>query len=105
MELTAVVEALIFASPEPITAKGLARCIRSKITLDGPDSEEPGSSLASWSHLKAPDVEGAIAELNAAYESEGRAFRLAEGPQGWRMVSLPEFADWIAELFPGQKPA
>ncbi len=120
MELNAIIEALIFASPEPISAKALARCIRAKIVGEPEDGEEPDDSakepaeknapkpdpadVNTYAHLKAPDVLKGIEELNAAYEEQGRSFRILEGPQGWRMYTLPDYADWIAELFPGQKP-
>jgi len=131
MELNAIIEALIFASPEPITSKALARCIRARITgereqeledgkaakdsdadaedmeLEAEADEAPSDVLpgGEFTHVKTPDIERGIEELNAAYEEQGRSFRILEGPNGWRMYTTPEYADWIQELFPGQKPA
>lgn len=114
MELKNIVEALIFASPEPITAKALARCVRNKIDDDQRAAEEAAEEGAPPAELdldpsilkaKAEDIESAIADLNAAYEDEGRTFRLVDGPSGWRMYTETEYAEWVRELFPGQKPA
>ncbi len=120
MELKDIVEALLFAAPEPISAKEVTRCIRSKLedeteaeeiedaeNVDETDEAEKdgdadGSTLAK---TKPREVEAAIRELNLDYEQTGRAFRIIEGPTGWRMASNPDFADWIRELFPGNKPA
>ena len=95
MELKNIVEALLFASPEPITAKELASCIEAKAEAES-DSE---------TKVKASEVRDLISELNQDYEQTGRAFRIIEGPVGWRMASQPEYADWVRELFPGHKPA
>ncbi|MFT5467807.1 MAG: segregation and condensation protein B [Verrucomicrobiales bacterium] len=114
MELKEIVESLIFASPEPISAKAIARCIRNKIDDDiksleeaADEGQEPDELEIADSIRKAkPDtIEEAIGELNQAYEDTGRAFRLVDGPSGWRMYSQPEYAEWVRELFPGQKPA
>tara|TARA_R110002096_G_scaffold147671_29_gene307917 strand:- start:21300 stop:21992 length:693 start_codon:yes stop_codon:yes gene_type:complete len=108
MELKTIIEALLFACPEPISAKELAQCIQRKLEdEDAPDSDPPenGSSSSVGFVAKPKDVETAISTLNLEYEQTGRAFRIVEGPCGWRMASQPEFADWIRELFPGHKPA
>lgn len=114
MELKEIVESLIFASPEPISAKAVARCIRNKIDDDrkaledaAEEGQEPEELDLPKAVLKASaeSVEAAISELNASYEKEGRAYRLVDGPSGWRMFTQPEYAEWVRELFPGQKPA
>lgn len=114
MELKNIVEALIFASPEPISAKALARCVRNKIEDDQRAAEEAAEEGKEPVVVEFPpeivkanpeSVESAIGELNQAYEDEGRSFRLVDGPSGWRMFTEPEYAEWVRELFPGQKPA
>lgn len=114
MELKEIVEALIFASPEPITAKAVARCILNKIDDDrkaledaAEEGQEPAPLELDESILKVtPDaVEALIEELNGEYEESGRTYRLVDGPSGWRMFTMTDYADWVRELFPGQKPA
>ncbi|MEM7013038.1 MAG: SMC-Scp complex subunit ScpB [Verrucomicrobiota bacterium] len=114
MELKEIVEALIFASPEPITAKAVARCILNKVDDDrkaledaAEEGEEPAQLELDESILNVtPEgVEALVEELNAEYEETGRTFRLIDGPSGWRFFTMTDYAEWVRELFPGQKPA
>ncbi|MEM9881826.1 MAG: SMC-Scp complex subunit ScpB [Planctomycetota bacterium] len=43
-------------------------------------------------------VNAAVAELNRQYEATGRAFRIEAVAGGWRVMTLPEHADVLAEL-------
>lgn len=43
-------------------------------------------------------VQDAIAQLNAAYEATGRAFRIESVAGGWQVLTLPEHADVLAGL-------
>ncbi len=76
-ELKAIVEALIFASPEPITPKMLFRLLR----------EEPKE-----------DVAAALAELEADYENRP-GLMLAEIAGGYQIVTRPGLAEWVRRLF------
>ncbi len=117
MELKSIVEALLFASPEPIPAREIARCIRAHLNGSDPeDAPEDSAPVEIGSHVENPlaaelgkttpaQVEQAILILNQEYKISERVFRILEGPLGWRMASLPEFAYWIRELFPGHKSA
>ncbi len=62
--------------------------------------DEPVSSMALASALEqpVPDVEAALAELEAGYESERRGFTLREVGGGWRMYSRHEYAP-VVERF------
>lgn len=46
----------------------------------------------------AATIEGAIAALNQQYEASGRSFRIEPLSGGYRMMSLPQFAPYLAEL-------
>ncbi len=74
--LTPVVEALIFASPEPITARALVRL------LDQPKD----------------DVEAAVTELKEAYRSSA-GLLLVEVAGGYQIVTRPELYEWVRRLF------
>jgi segregation and condensation protein B len=75
--LKPVVEALIFASPEPITLKAMARL------LDDQPREE---------------IERALAEVRESYlRSDG--LQLVEVAGGYQIVTRPELYEWVRRLF------
>lgn len=71
MRASRVVEAILFASPEPVSAAELAR---------------------AELELGAADVEAALAELRAEYDREERAFELRELGGGYQILTRPEYA-------------
>lgn len=75
--LKPVVEALIFASPEPITVKAMVR------VLDDQPKE---------------DVEAALAELRADYQHSS-GLQLVEVAGGYQIVTRPELYEWVRRLF------
>jgi segregation and condensation protein B len=75
--LKPIVEALIFASPEPLTPKILYKL------LDGEPRE---------------DVEAALAALKADYERPG-GLQIVEVAGGYQIVTRPELHEWVRKLF------
>jgi len=76
-EVKAVVEALIFASPEPITPKMLFRLL----------AEEPKE-----------DVLAAIESLKADYENRP-GLQMVEVAGGYQIVTRPDLREWVRRLF------
>lgn len=76
-ELKSVIEALIFASPEPVTMKALLKLLES----------EPKEA-----------VEDAIAGLKTDYERPG-GLQLVEVAGGYQIVTKAEFHEWVRRLF------
>ncbi|HET6363242.1 MAG TPA: SMC-Scp complex subunit ScpB [Gemmatimonadota bacterium] len=72
-----ILEALLFAADEPLTARRIAGML---------DEATPGS------------VADLVRDLNADYLREDRAFHVQEIAGGYRLVTRPEFATWIADL-------
>ena len=75
--LKPIVEALIFASPEPLTPKTLYRL------LDGEPKE---------------DVDAALAALRGDYERPG-GLQMVEVAGGYQIVTRPELHEWVRKLF------
>jgi segregation and condensation protein B len=75
--LKPIVEALIFASPEPVTPKQLYKL------LDGEPKE---------------DVDAAVASLRADYERPG-GLQLVDVAGGFQIVTRPELHEWVRKLF------
>ena len=76
-QLKAIVEALVFASPEPLTPKMLFKLL----------ADEPKE-----------DVTAAVAALKTDYTERG-GLHLAEVAGGYQITTRPEFHDWVRRLF------
>ena len=76
-DLKPIIEALIYASPEPVTMKALLKLL----------DTEPKE-----------DVEAAIAGLRQDYERPG-GLQIVEVAGGFQIVTRPEFHEWVRRLF------
>jgi segregation and condensation protein B len=76
-ELKSIIEALIFASPEPLTPKQIFKLLEA----------EPRE-----------DVQAALSELKRDYERPG-GLQLVEVAGGYQIVTRPELHDWVRRLF------
>jgi segregation and condensation protein B len=76
-ELKAILEALIFASPDPLTPKAIYKLL---------DSEPK------------EDVQAALAGLKEDYERPG-GLQLVEVAGGYQIVTRPELHEWVRRLF------
>jgi segregation and condensation protein B len=79
----AVLEALVFASPHPITPKDVAR------VLQGVPAED-------WRR----ELEG----LRQAYAQDDRGLQLIELAGGYQITTRPEYNDWVRELLDPRTP-
>ena len=82
-EVRAILEALIFASPQPLTPHEIAK------VLDNVPKE-------SW--------QSAVEELKAEYARDGRGLQLVEVAGGYQITTRPEYNDWIRDLVDPQRP-
>jgi segregation and condensation protein B len=98
MNLTQVIEALLFAAQKPLTARELAAAIKGA----GGDDELLPNEFAKVTEAQ---VAAALEQLKIEYVQEGRAFQLGEKAEGWQLVSDPAYASWVRQLFPAVKPA
>lgn len=104
-ELESIIEGLIFASPEGASTKELVRCVKSAVaTVRDAEGENASESVTRHASVTEEDIAAAIGRLNLEYIESGRAFQLVERPAGWRIVSRPDWAQWVRELFPDKKP-
>ena len=76
-ELKPIIEALVFASPDPLTPKTLFRL------LDGEPPE---------------DVERALEALRADYEERG-GLQMVQVAGGYQICTRPELHEWVRRLF------
>ena len=98
MTLKQVIEALIFASPKPITTHEIVAALRA--AGEGTENQE----ALDFAKLKEADVLAAVAGIGADLVASARAFQLVETVRGWTLVSDPACAQWVRQLYPEAKP-
>lgn len=98
--LARVLEALLFASDKPISAAECVKHLRGAVEAAPEDSE-----VAALSKAKQDEVAEAMRQLHEEYDAEQRGFRLVESAAGWKVVTAPEVAPWVRQLFPENRPA
>ena len=98
MLLKEVIEALVFASQKPLSIKEIVSALRSALN---DSDEEPVRALAK---LKEAEVAAFLEQLRFEYEQDNRAFALVEQVSGWSLVTKPDYAVWVRQLYPESKP-
>jgi segregation and condensation protein B len=98
MNLSQVIEALLFAAQKPLTTRELVAAIKGA----GGDDELVLNEFAKTTEAQ---VAASLEELKLGYVEQGRAFHLAEKSEGWQLASDPAYAAWVRQLFPAVKPA
>jgi segregation and condensation protein B len=83
-ELRAIVEALVFASPQPVTPRQIGQVLAA-------------SSKQEW--------QAALDELRALYAADDRGLQLVEVAGGYQITTRPEYNDWVRELLDPKAPA
>ena len=99
MPLKEVIEALIFASQKPLTTQEIVAALRSAVDDSDEESER---AMAETTETEAGAF---IEQLQFEYRNEHRAFQLVEGADGWTIVTKPDYALWVRQLYPESKPA
>jgi segregation and condensation protein B len=114
MELSLIVEALLIASSEPLSAEELARLVRARVAeaedvhqRESDDGGEP-TPLPDWlialAAVGSAEIQIAIQQLNTVYEKSSRSFSLMERGKGWKFYTAAQYGDFVRQLFPGRKP-
>jgi len=97
MTLSQVLEALLFSAQKPLSTAEL----RGALTSAGQDDELVPNEFA---RVKDAEIAVALEQLKVDY-TLARGFQLLEKSDGWQLVSHPDCARWVRQLFPGPKPA
>jgi segregation and condensation protein B len=88
------IEAILLTTDRPVPAARLAEALR---LVPPPDPDNDASPRDSAAAAAAADaVRSAIDHLNAQYEQTGRSFRVEAVAGGFRLMTLPAFADAVA---------
>ena len=114
MQLSAIVEALLIASQNPLSSEEIARLVRARVaeaedvrlreTEEGKETPAIPDWLAYMATTSSEHVVEAINTLNRIYQDSARSFTVLERPKGWKLYTRLEFGDFVRQLFPGRKP-
>jgi segregation and condensation protein B len=77
-QLVAIIESMVFASPEPLTIKQLLKLLET----------EPRE-----------EVDAAVEELKHRYDARGGGLQLVEVAGGLQIVTRPELHEWVRRMF------
>jgi segregation and condensation protein B len=100
MTLKQVVEALVFASPKPLTIKEIIAALKSA----GDPSKTEDQTAVDYAKAKEPEITAALGEIEQELRETGRSFRLQEQINGWSFVTDPGAVQWVRKLYPEAKP-
>jgi segregation and condensation protein B len=98
MNLTQVIEALLFSAQKPLSARELVSAVKGAGEADDLIPNE-------FSRTTEAQTAAALEQLKIEYIGQNRAFQLVEKAEGWQLVSDPAYASWVRQLFPAAKPA
>ena len=98
MNLSQVVEALLFSAQKPLSTREIVSAIKGAGDADELMPNE-------FSRVTEAKVAAALEQLKIEYIEQNRAFQLIEKAEGWQLVSDPAYAPWVRQLFPAAKPA
>jgi segregation and condensation protein B len=96
--LKVVVEALLFSSPRPLTAKEILQVVRLGMEYASEEEQE------SFKGTTAAMIQDTLGELSGEYQQLERAFQLVEQVGGWQLTTKPEHQTWVRQLFPELRP-
>jgi segregation and condensation protein B len=98
--LARVLESLLFASDKPLSGAECLKHLKGAVEAAPEDAE-----VAALAKSKQDEVASTLRELAAQYEEQERGFRLVESGAGWKVVTTPDAAPWVRQLFPENRPA
>jgi len=99
MNLTRVIEALLFSAQKPLSIHEITTAIK------GAEGDPHDATPNEFARIKNAEVAAALEELKVEYIQQNRAFQLVEKAEGWQLATDPGFANWVRQLLPAPKPA
>src|SRR6202162_4645882 len=92
MTLAKVIEALLFGTQKPLSAKEIVDVIKRAGQVDELSPNE-------FAKVRESEVAAALEELKIEYGQKEAAFQLVEKAEGWQLSTDPAYANWGRQLF------
>jgi len=93
MDLSRIVESLLFATDRPLTAKAISQA------LHGAGKFSPSPETAAYEKITTDEIETVVEELNAQLEKDGSSLMVQGVAGGYQLKTRPGFAVWTNRLF------
>jgi segregation and condensation protein B len=104
-DLKKTLEALLLSTAEPITLKDLVRIFArhhlelSQVLDDAKDDkDEEAEPVEVTSLVTQAQIRDTLIELTDEAEVQDKAYRVVEGPNGYQIVTAPQFAEFVRLL-------
>jgi len=104
-DLNKTIEALLLSTAEPITIKDLVKLFARfhQEALDAAEeakasTEEDANEIEVPSLVTQAQLQEALTALTDAAEVEDKAYRITEGPNGFQIVTAPQYAEYVRLL-------
>ena len=104
-DLKKTLEALLLSTSEPITLKDVVKIFaryHQELSEAMEDTKEEGdektSSVDVPSLVTQAQIHDALTQLTDEAEVQDKAYRLIEGPNGYQLVTAPQFAEFVRLL-------
>jgi segregation and condensation protein B len=106
MELISIVEALLFATQEPLGVPQMCAAVKDT-AKDIVESASEDVAIPEWvaplAATTEEQVRAILDDLITRYEAEKHSFTLVERANGWRIAARGQYAEWCRALYPGKK--
>jgi segregation and condensation protein B len=99
MNLSRVIEALLFSAQKPLSTREMTTAIK------GAEDDRAADGVKDFSRVREAEIAAALEQLKIEYVQQERAFQLVEKAEGWQLVTEPQYAPWVRQLYPGPKAA
>jgi segregation and condensation protein B len=93
-----ILEALVFASPKPLSTAELVALLKA-----APEGTENQFAVDVAQAVEEKILDW-LEEVRVRYDQPESPFHLSEQSSGWAFVSHAAYYDWVRLLFPGPKP-
>jgi segregation and condensation protein B len=97
MELSRILESLLFATDRPLTAKALAQALHEAAKVS------PGPETVLYAKTNVAEIAAALDQLREWQQSSGSTLVVAEVAGGYVLRTRPEYAAWTNRLFDAPK--
>ncbi len=108
MELNSIIEALLFASQEPLGVgemqRALIGAVNEAVEVAKEEGREVDDAKLVIKNVTEEQIRAALDALADHYEKDGRAFTIVERSTGWRICAKGQYGEWCRALYPGKKP-
>ena len=97
MELSRILESLLFATDRPLTAKALVQKLHDAAKV------APGLETEPYAKTTLGEIDAALEQLREFYQGAGSSLVVAEVAGGYVLKTRPEFSAWTNRLFDAPK--